>query len=61
VAKDETLANQECLNAFHVLYHLKRKETQQAQQRLVKDRYYDFLFKVIDSQLEENPAQNVTN
>jgi hypothetical protein len=59
VAREEGLANQECLNAFHVLYHLKRKELPQAQERLKKDRYFDFLKRVVESQVSDEGEKGV--
>jgi hypothetical protein len=47
--KEESMMNNDLMNAYAILYHLKKAEVDQAQARLRQDKYYQMLHTVINS------------
>ncbi len=47
MVKEEQIANQELLNAYIILHHLKCGDLEEASNRLQKDKYYDILSKLV--------------
>lgn len=56
IMKEESMANEDCFNAYCVLYHLKRNEVGLAEERLRADRYQAILTRVIKGLREGEPS-----
>ena len=58
IMKEETMANEDCFNAYCVLYHLKRNEMALAEERLRDDKYHAILARVIKGLKEGEPCSD---